>query len=239
MSDDARAKVDPPPALAEGGGRRPIKADKLQSAALVTFARADFWCFVELMFPVLYPGQKLVYAGYLELIATLLMRVGQHSAQAAPRRAREPRRRPKPSTACRAPPRGWGAGGRAATVAGQRAVPLRAAAEVERRAPRPPAAESAVERRAVAGRRARRRFPRSKRLRDPPRLSTCGRAGDRRRGRCCAALHIGAETRDLKLQRPDPPPVSERDEESDRPQEEQGDADDPEKNDPRNSSWKT
>jgi hypothetical protein len=29
------------------------------------------------MFPVLYPGQVLVYAGYLEVIATLLMRVGQ------------------------------------------------------------------------------------------------------------------------------------------------------------------
>ena len=29
------------------------------------------------MFPVLYPGQELVYAGYLEVIATLLMRVGQ------------------------------------------------------------------------------------------------------------------------------------------------------------------
>ena len=48
-----------------------------QFEALVTFARVDFWCFVELMFGVLYPGQKLVYAGYLELIATLLMRVGQ------------------------------------------------------------------------------------------------------------------------------------------------------------------
>jgi len=75
MSDDARAKVAPPPAPAGGG--LAIKADKLQFEALVTFARADFWCFVELMFEVLYPGQKLVYAGYLELIATLLMRVGQ------------------------------------------------------------------------------------------------------------------------------------------------------------------
>ena len=40
-------------------------------------ARADFWCFVELMFPVLYPGKKLIYAPYLELIATVLMRVDQ------------------------------------------------------------------------------------------------------------------------------------------------------------------
>lgn len=74
-ADDARAKVDPPPARAGGG--LAIKADKLQFEALVAFARADFWCFVELMFDVLYPGKKLVYAGYLELIATLLMRVGE------------------------------------------------------------------------------------------------------------------------------------------------------------------
>jgi hypothetical protein len=47
-----------------------------QFEALVTFARIDFWCFVELMFGVLYPGQKLVYAAYLELIAAVLMRVG-------------------------------------------------------------------------------------------------------------------------------------------------------------------
>ena len=61
----------------EGGGRRSIKIDLLQSEALATFARVDFWCFVELMFPVLYPGQELVYAGYLELIATLLMGVAK------------------------------------------------------------------------------------------------------------------------------------------------------------------
>ena len=75
--DERRAKIDPPSASANGGGRHSNKIDLLQSAALTTFARADFWCFVELMFPVLYPGQELVYAGYLELIATLLMRVGQ------------------------------------------------------------------------------------------------------------------------------------------------------------------
>jgi predicted phage terminase large subunit-like protein len=77
MSDDTREGVDLPSAPVGGGWARPIKADLLQSAALATFARVDFWCFVELMFPILYPGQKLVYAGYLELIATLLMRVGQ------------------------------------------------------------------------------------------------------------------------------------------------------------------
>ena len=70
-------ETDPPSIATEGGGRRSIKIDLLQSAALITFARLDFWCFVELMFPVLYPGQELVYAGYLELIATLLMRVGE------------------------------------------------------------------------------------------------------------------------------------------------------------------
>lgn len=32
--------------------------------ALVAFARADFWCFIELMFPVLHPGKDLVYAPY-------------------------------------------------------------------------------------------------------------------------------------------------------------------------------
>ena len=71
------AETHPPSVAAEGGGRRSIKIDLLQSEALATFARVDFWCFVELMFPVLYPGQELVYAGYLELIATLLMGVAK------------------------------------------------------------------------------------------------------------------------------------------------------------------
>lgn len=42
---------------------------------LVSLARADFWCFVELTFRVLHPGQKLAYADYLGLLATVLMRV--------------------------------------------------------------------------------------------------------------------------------------------------------------------
>src|SRR5271154_1813275 len=75
--DETFTKVDPPSASTDDGGRRSIKIDPLQFEALTTFARLDFWCFVELMFPVLYPGQEFVYAGYLELIATLLMRVGQ------------------------------------------------------------------------------------------------------------------------------------------------------------------
>jgi phage terminase large subunit-like protein len=72
--DDAPPIVDPPGA-AQLEARRVVEIAKGQAEALLTFARADFWCFVELMFPVLYPGQKLVYAPYLELIATLLMRV--------------------------------------------------------------------------------------------------------------------------------------------------------------------
>jgi phage terminase large subunit-like protein len=71
------AETDPPSVATDGGGQRSIKIDLLQSAALATFARVDFWCFVELMFPVLYPGQQLVYAGYLEAIATLLMGVAK------------------------------------------------------------------------------------------------------------------------------------------------------------------
>ena len=69
----------PPSATAEGGGRLAVQADLRQFEALLTFARLDFWCFVELMFSTLYPGQKLVYASYLELIATVLMEVGHGS----------------------------------------------------------------------------------------------------------------------------------------------------------------
>lgn len=49
--------------------------DKLQ--ALATLARVDFWCFVELMFPVLHPGKPLIHAPYLEYIAGGLMMVEQ------------------------------------------------------------------------------------------------------------------------------------------------------------------
>ncbi len=75
--DETRAKVDPPSTPSGDGGQVAVDAFARQFEALVTLARADFWCFVELIFPVLYPGQKLIYAPYLELIATLLMRVGQ------------------------------------------------------------------------------------------------------------------------------------------------------------------
>ena len=37
--DEARAKVAPPSASTDGGGRRPIKPDLFQFEALTTFAR--------------------------------------------------------------------------------------------------------------------------------------------------------------------------------------------------------
>ena len=78
LQDGLRDIVAPLPSARRGVARaHPVAAvDPLEFEALTTFARADFWCFVELMFRVLYPGQELVYAHYLELIATLLMRVG-------------------------------------------------------------------------------------------------------------------------------------------------------------------
>lgn len=55
-----------PPVFASGG---------LQVPDLLDLARFDFWCFVELMFDVLHPGKKLIFAPYLELLATVLCRV--------------------------------------------------------------------------------------------------------------------------------------------------------------------
>ena len=40
---------------------------------LICCARLDFWCFVELAFHVLHPGNKLVFAEYLEVLSWLLM----------------------------------------------------------------------------------------------------------------------------------------------------------------------
>lgn len=51
---------------------QPIKIG-LTGSELLAMARADFWCFIELTFPVLHPGQQLDYAPYLELLATVLM----------------------------------------------------------------------------------------------------------------------------------------------------------------------
>jgi hypothetical protein len=76
-AEDERTRGEPPTPFAGGEGRLVARADRAEFEALATFARRDFWCFVELMFPILYPGQKLVYAGYLELIATLLMRFAE------------------------------------------------------------------------------------------------------------------------------------------------------------------
>lgn len=49
--------------------------DNARRDAAIAFARADFWCFVELMFAVLHPGKQLVYAPYLEYVASALMNV--------------------------------------------------------------------------------------------------------------------------------------------------------------------
>jgi predicted phage terminase large subunit-like protein len=79
--DEDRQHVGAPAlAASSAAAKRPASAGSPtpdERLLLIALARADFWCFVELMFPVLYPAQKLVYAPYLELIATLLMRVDQ------------------------------------------------------------------------------------------------------------------------------------------------------------------
>jgi len=53
----------------------PTEAGILDLESLIVLARADFWCFVELTFGVLHPGQKLAHADYLGLLAYILMRV--------------------------------------------------------------------------------------------------------------------------------------------------------------------
>ena len=42
---------------------------------LVFLARHDFWCFIELAFPVVHPGREIDYAEYLDLMAWLMMEV--------------------------------------------------------------------------------------------------------------------------------------------------------------------
>ena len=44
----------------------------LSQQDLIALARLNFWVFVELVFPVLHPGQKLVYADYMDLVAVVL-----------------------------------------------------------------------------------------------------------------------------------------------------------------------
>jgi len=44
---------------------------------LILLARRDFWCFIELVFPVLHPGIRLDYAPYLEVLAQAMMSVAQ------------------------------------------------------------------------------------------------------------------------------------------------------------------
>lgn len=42
---------------------------------LVMLARRDFWCFIELAFPVLHPGKSLDHAAYLDVLSWLMMGV--------------------------------------------------------------------------------------------------------------------------------------------------------------------
>ena len=49
------------------------QAPALTNDELIQLARVDFWVFVELAFPVLHPGQQLIFAPYLEVLASLLI----------------------------------------------------------------------------------------------------------------------------------------------------------------------
>ena len=53
----------------------PPEWERLKFESLLGFARADFWCFVDMMFDVLHPGKPLEFAPYLEYIASALMNV--------------------------------------------------------------------------------------------------------------------------------------------------------------------
>ncbi len=63
----------PPPSPGSGSAQPPQPTVD----ELVMIARHDFWCFTELMFPVLHPGKKLDYADYLGLMAWLMMGVAK------------------------------------------------------------------------------------------------------------------------------------------------------------------
>ena len=52
-------------------------SDQAMLNALIHAARIDFWAFIELMFPILHPGQQFQRASYLELMASFLMRVDE------------------------------------------------------------------------------------------------------------------------------------------------------------------
>jgi hypothetical protein len=45
---------------------------ELQVADLYALARRDFGTFVELAFPILHPGKKLVHAAYLDVLIALM-----------------------------------------------------------------------------------------------------------------------------------------------------------------------
>ena len=50
-----------------------IDAARPSYSDVIALARHDFWVFVELVFEVLHPGQQLVFAAYLEVLAEALM----------------------------------------------------------------------------------------------------------------------------------------------------------------------
>ena len=72
MSLDPQAEGGADEGALQTGSQSGLTCDEL-----FVLARADFWVFVELMFEVLHPGERLVFAPYLELIATLLMSVAE------------------------------------------------------------------------------------------------------------------------------------------------------------------
>lgn len=55
-------------------------ASRLTAGDLILLARVDFWCFIELAFPVLHPGKPLDHADYLDVLAWVMMGVenGKH-----------------------------------------------------------------------------------------------------------------------------------------------------------------
>jgi hypothetical protein len=57
--------ADPAKSLKTGA-----EAPVLSLDDLILAAREDFWVFIELMFHVLHPGQRLTYAPYLEVMAS-------------------------------------------------------------------------------------------------------------------------------------------------------------------------
>src|SRR5579864_2639231 len=73
MSDDSFSSDGEP--HEESGQKPESPALSLSLEEINALGHEDFWCFVEFMFTVLYPGEELIYAPYLEVVASLLMGV--------------------------------------------------------------------------------------------------------------------------------------------------------------------